>query len=994
MGMRRGRGDVPPAVRIEPANEWAWCGERRLELTPKAFAVLRYLVARAGRLITKDDLLTTVWRDAVVSDAALTSCIRDLRRALRDSSQTPRYIETVHRRGFRFIGPHAVSTAEPALHPAPAPTDLVGRDAELARLRDLFARGMTGRRQLIFVTGEPGIGKTALVEAFLAEIGGRETLAIGRGQCIEHYGAGEAYLPLLEALGRLGRAPRGERVVQALARYAPTWLTQLPALLADEELEAVQRRAQGATRDRMLREMVEALDALSVDEPLVLLLEDLHWSDASTIDLLARWAGRREPARLLVLGTYRPADIAAASHPLRTVKQQLQIHAHCEELPLAFLDEVAVSAYLARRFSRHGLPPELARVVHRMTGGNPLFVVNVVDDWIAQGQVSETDGTWALTVPVEDVAAAGSRTLGQMVDKQVERLAADEQAVLAVASVAGAEFSAGIVDAGGIDAHTAELVCETLARRGQFLRAAGVAEWPDGTVAGRYAFIHALYQQALYARVPMGERVALHRSTGERLERGYGARAGDIAGELAMHFEQGRDAERAVRYRRHAGEHALGQHAYREAADHAKRALTALADWPVSSHRTRQELALQVLLGAALTPTYGYAVPDVARAYARARELCVAAGDTALQFPVLIGLGRFYLVRGELDTARAIASELLTTAEAMADIAPRLAGHNAVGVVSFYSGDFAAALAHLEEGIALYDPNAHGPMRSPVFQLGQDPGVSCTTHAAMALWMLGYPERAATRSREAIALAHTLDHPFSVSYACHFAAGLHQWRRDRRAMQHVEDEARPLDAEHGFGLFETAGAIQRGWLSARDGHERDAVAQMREGIAHHRAIGAEVLVPAFLGLVAEVHVRLGQRDEGLAAVSEAFAAAQQTGQHYWEAELHRLRGALSLQAGVGGAPAHQAESCFRQALDLARRQQAKSLELRAATSLSRLWADQRRTDEARALLSDVYAWFTEGFDTPDLADARVLLEALGRSAGGRARRARPAPEGA
>jgi len=1005
-GMKPGRPGNLPAVRIETANEWAWCGEQRLPLMPRAFAVLRHLVEHAGRLITKDELLATVWRDAIVSDAALASCIRDLRRALADSSETPRYIETVHRRGFRFIGPvlaagdprpraGSESGASPLQTPSLAALGVVGRDAELAQLHAFLARTMNGRRQLVFVTGEPGIGKTALVEEFVSQIDRDQTLRIGRGQCVELYGAGEPYLPLLEALGRLGRAAGGEQVVQILKQHAPTWLTQLPALLADPDLEAVQRRAQGATRDRMLRELVEALEALSTEEPIVLLLEDLHWSDASTIDLLARLAGRREAARLLVLGTYRPADVAAGAHSLRPVKQELQMHGHCEEMPLAFLSAGAVSAYLSKRFPRHEFSSELAPVLHRMTGGNPLFVVNTVDDLIAQGQVREVDGTWGLSVPVKDLAAGEPETLWQLVDKQVERLAADERAMLAVASVAGAEFSAAVASADGIDAQDAELRCEALARRGQFLRAAGVAEWPDGTVAGRYAFIHALYQQVLYARVSIGERVGLHRRTGERLERGYGARAGEIAGELATHFEHGRDSERAARYRKQAADHALRGHAYREAADHAARALALLRALPESPERPMQELALHVLLGAALTAIQGYAAPEVARTYARARELCERVGDTTQLSPVLLGLGRFYLVRGEFQTARDIAAQLLTIADATRDSVPLLGAHNALGGVSFYAGEFEAALAHLERGIALYDPEAHSPNRSPAFRLGQDPGVSCTTHAAMTLWMLGYPARAAARMQEAFALARSLDHPFSVSYACHFAAGLHQWRRDRRAVREVEEEALALDTEHGFGLFLTAGVIQRGWLLAEDGREEEGLAQMRDGLARHRSIGAEVLVPAFLAMVAEVYEKLGRRAEGLSTVSEALAAGQQSGQHYWEAELHRLRGALTLRAE---GRTDDAEACFLQAIEVARRQKARSLELRAATSLSRLWAEQGKVRDARALLSGVYDWFTEGFDTLDLSDAKSLLQELERRAGGsrpgRTARSRPDAPGA
>jgi DNA-binding winged helix-turn-helix (wHTH) protein/predicted ATPase len=1003
--VRRDQPDRPSAIRIEAENEWAWCGERRLELAPRAFAVLRHLVQSPGRLITKEELLTTIWRDAIVSDAALSSCIRDLRKALVDSSGAPRYIQTVHRRGFRFIGPVAQPTlvVSPEGFPAPgieslpqstvgspAPprtiSTLVGREAELAHLHARLAAALNGQRQLVFVTGEAGIGKTALVEMFLAEVAEGNALRIGWGQCVEQYGAGEAYLPVLEALGRLGRAPGGEHLVQILKQHAPTWLEQLPGLLSDRDVETVQRRAQGATRERMLRELVEALDALALDAPLVLLLEDLHWSDSATIDLLRMLARRREASRLLVIGTYRPADVASANaHPLRWVKHELQLHGHCEELPLEFLSVTAVDQYLSRRFPGHGLPSELASVLHRNTDGNPLFLVNTIDYLIGQGQLQqEVDGRWRLSGPPEDIASHTPETLWQLVERQVEVLAADEQAILVAASVAGVEFSAAVTVAAGIDPQQGELRCESLARRGQFLRRVGSAEWPDGTVAGRYTFIHALYQQVLYGRVSIGERVGLHLRTADRLERAYAERAGEIASELAVHFEHGRDFERAARYRRQAGEHALHHHAYGEAADHATRALDSLRMLSDSRERTQQTLALQVTLGSALTATQGYAAPEVARTYARAWELCTQMGETLQLLPVLLGIGRFYTVRGEFKTARDVGTRLLTMAETTRDPALLLAAHNALGIVSLYSGEFETALDHLERGPEQNDSDERAPTLAPAYRL-VPPVVTCAIHAAWTLWILGYPDRAAARAREALALARSLDHPFGLSYACHLAAAVHHWRREHQTVQELEEEALALDTEHGFGLLLTVGVVQRGWLLAERGQSEKGLAQIQEGLAMHREIGAEVLVPAFMALVAEVHEKLGRPAEGLSALTEALTVAQQSGQHYWEAEVLRLTGVLTLQtkasprraAGPRGARvASDAESYFLRAIEVARRQRAKSFELRAATNLSRRWADKGNVREALVLLSGVYGWFTEGFDTADLREAKSLLEEL------------------
>ena len=974
--MSDGTGDRP-AVRLELENERAWCGERLLDLTPKAFATLRHFVEHPERLITKDDLLAAVWGDTVVSEAAISSCIRDLRRALADTSRTPRYIETVHRRGFRFIGPIGpprTPTARPK-DVGPSPT-MVGRDAELARLDALFERAAGGRRQLVFVTGEAGIGKTTLVEAFLVRLGAGDGLRVGRGQCVEQYGTGEAYLPVLEALTRLAREAHGDTVVSALRQYAPSWLAQLPAVLADEDLESVQRRVQGTTRERMLRELAEALDVISAEDPLVLVLEDLHWSDSATVDLLAMLARRRDPARIMILATYRSADVAVGSHALKPVKQELQAHGDCEELALDFLNEPSIADYLAERFPTASLAPDLPRLLHRNTSGNPLFLVNVIDHLVARGHVRRVDGRWELAVPIDDVASEVPDTLWQLIDAQIDRLTADEQAILAVGSVAGADFSAALAVADRIDPQVADACCAALARRGQFIRAMGASEWPDGTVAGRYGFIHALYRNVLYARVSIGHRVGLHLRIGARLEEAHGLHAADIAGELAMHFEEGRDFERAVRYRAQAADNALRQHAYREAASHATRALELLHALPESSERIQRELAILTILGAALVAK-SWSAPEVARTYARAHDLAGRTGLTPDLFPTLGGLFGYYVTRAELRVSRELAEQVSTLAASSSDSAITLGAHNARGMVSFYSGDFVAALADVEGGMAVYDPERHSPNWSPAFWGGQDSGVSCTVHAAWCLWLLGYPARGVETMRKALDWARAANHPLTLAYACHFAASFHEARRDVDAAKAFADEAILHSTEHGFELLASLGAVHRGWLLGDP-------SLIATGISAYRATGSGFGMPTYLGLLAETYEKHDRPDEGLAVVAEALAMSDATGANYWDAELERLRGALLLQRGTarpktrrdGTTAASDAESCFRRAIEIAQRQRAKSLEIRAATSLARLWQRAGKTGDARALLSKLYESFGEGFETTDLRDAKTLLDEL------------------
>ncbi len=396
--------------RLDGRNGLLWHGSRVIPLSPKATAVLGQLVRRAGHLVSKAALFQAVWPATAVSDGVLAVCIRELRRALGDAAQQPRYIETVHRRGYRFIAPitatptvvdasamrwHQPVTPE-APSPGPQPSVLstaafVGRETELARLTHTYARSRRGQRQVLFVTGDAGMGKTTLVDTWTTQLGRDEPLWIGREQCVEQYGVGEAYLPLLEALSQLGRGPAAATVLPQLRQYAPSWLAQLPGVMDAAERGALQAPGQGVTQSRMLRELAEGLEAQTAVQPLALVLEDLHWSDASTVEALALLARRREAARLPVLGTYRPVELVVRDHPLKAAKQELQLHGQCAEVPLGYLTQTEVQSYLAQRATDPAATAAVAEFVHRRTEGHPLFMVHVVDDLGHQGTLSKPD---------------------------------------------------------------------------------------------------------------------------------------------------------------------------------------------------------------------------------------------------------------------------------------------------------------------------------------------------------------------------------------------------------------------------------------------------------------------------------------------------------------------------------------------------------------------------------------------------------------------------
>src|SRR5215469_2176602 len=468
-----------------------------------------------------------------------------------------------------------------------AALSMVGRATELEQLNDWFEQARSGTRRVIFVSGEPGIGKTTLTRAFADSFASDRAVRIGRGQCVDQYGAGEPYLPILEALTRLCREPRGEKLVEILHRIAPAWLAQMPSLVNADDRARLHQLAQGTTQQRMLREMAEALEVIAAETPLVLHLEDLHWSDPSTLDLIATVARRSEPARLMILGTYRPVDMLTGKHPLRAMKEELGLHEHAIELRLPLLSEADVAAFLAERLSN--AKEKIASAVYARTEGNPLFMVNVIEYLVDQGSLAEAEKIEA------------PRNIRQMIERNLQRLSPDEQRILEAASVAGAEFSAAAIAAAlQQQASISVAGCTALARREQFVATQGIKTWPDGTVAANIRFHHSLYREALYDRVPPSHRVELHQRIAARTEQAYGKRTAEIAAELANHYRQANRPEEAVRVFELAAERAVGRRAYRETEQHYRDVLAMLLTQPESIERNGRELRLQLALGPVL----------------------------------------------------------------------------------------------------------------------------------------------------------------------------------------------------------------------------------------------------------------------------------------------------------------------------------------------------------------------------------------------------------
>jgi DNA-binding winged helix-turn-helix (wHTH) protein/tetratricopeptide (TPR) repeat protein len=567
---------------LDAGQECLWSDNVRLSLTRKAFAVLNCLVENAGRIVSKDELMEQVWPGTYVGEENLKVHIRELRALLGDRAAQPAFIQTHRDKGYCFIA----SVTEGPVNGAEKPPSqkLFGRAAESAKLQQLFRQTLNGSRQIVFITGEPGIGKTSLVETFLSQLPESVSLRVGIGQCIESYHEQEAFYPVLEALGRLLKDSTSLEFARLLAVQAPTWLVQFPGAAKTIAEEKLQWAIVGAGRERMLREICESLEAFTAETTLVLVLEDLHWSDRSTLDFVAAVARRREKARLMVLATYRPVEVILSNHPLRQLKSELCTHGQATHLALELLNTDATAEYLTSRSSA-SVAQLLTSEVQQKTDGNPLFLVALMEQLINQGIVVGDDGHWRLAGTAAQVRAIVPDSLSEAIQKQIEQSTEAEQEILTAASVVGSAFSAAVLAAGlGKDALQIEECCDSLARRHLLLRRAGVEETPDGQVSGLFQFVHALHRDALYHRSGRITRLNMHKGIGEAMETMWRGHEGDIAADLTRHFVESRDYERAVRYLRLQADNAKHRYAYPEAIVLLENAIQLATKLPQAQH--------------------------------------------------------------------------------------------------------------------------------------------------------------------------------------------------------------------------------------------------------------------------------------------------------------------------------------------------------------------------------------------------------------------------
>lgn len=916
-------------------------------LRPKTWSVLVYLAERPGALVSRDELLDAVWPGVAVTPDTLTKSISELRIALGDDTRQPRFIQTVHRRGFRFLAtPQSVAAAHA---PARGPHVTVGRAAELQRLAACLDAARRSERQIVFVVGPAGVGKTTLIETFLGSLAERSDTAVATGACLAQHGAREPYIPVLEAIERLARGAPAGRVAALLHGRAPSWLAQMPWLAGDTRI------AEAARPERMLREGVALLEGLADEMTVVLALEDLHWSDPSTVDLLARLGQRNEAARLLVLVSHRPAEVAVHEHPLGTVLRTLRGLRRCVELSLHELSRPAVTDYLQARFPGATVPTGLAEALYHHTDGHPLFLRAIVDHLVARGWILDTSPGWSFAALPSDPAFDVPDDARDMIALQIDSLAPADRRVLEAAGVAGGEVGVALL-AAALDRDEVEVEqsCDMLARGERFLRAASDATTP------RYAFVHELYRQAIYRDTPAARRRRLHRAVAAALEASLGARAAEHAAALAHHWEHGGDAERAIAHLRLAAARAHRRAAPREAGGHLEHALTLLPRLASAEARRRHELELRVALAPVDVERFGAASAELLDTCDRALALC-EAGDEALRFTLLYGQCHVHAMRGDGAGLTPATTALETLARQLGP-APRLLADSLLCRIATFQARFTEARDRAARVLAA----GAGGVSVPD-SLGADPVIAARNHFAVACWLQGALSEARAAARH-LALDAVTAAPFSRTSAGFFVCLIAYLEGDPHPILERGGGLVALAEEHGFAQWAPMIDALRGWAEGETGATRTSLATLLAARAAHAAMGMQTVGPLIDVLLAAAHGRAGDPDAGLACIDDGLRIADAGVDLMWLPELWRVRGNLELAAGRTA----EGDAALERAVEVARQQANRMLGLRAALALARRRTERGRTAAVSALVAAAMADIEPGADHADIHAARRL----------------------
>jgi len=937
---------------LDEANASLQRHGKSVALSPTPFNLLCELAREPGALLTKDALLDAVWGHQFVTESVLKTAVSDLRTVLGDSPRQPRVIETVSRRGYRFIAATMAVAGQPSGSAGSVPQrtpSFIGRAEAMARLQGAWGRARQGQRAVAWIAGEPGIGKTTVINHFVAGLG---EAVCAYGQCVEHYGSGEPYLPVLEAISELCR--KDPSLPSLLRSVAPTWLLQLPWLCDAEERDALRRELAGVGADRMLREMGELLDRYTEQRPLLLVTEDLHWSDRATIQLIDHVARRRGRSCLMWLASFRVAEVVASEHPLNPLRRELRMHRLCEEVVLDPFSEAEVAAYVGQRSPSLARDEAFVRAMHERTDGVPLFVSSVVTDVMDQ-----TDGDAGAEARLAAVAVP--ENLAAIIDHYITRLDGGQRDLLAAAAVCGVDFRADTVaSALGQDAATVAQACDELVRGHVWLVAPRARD--SGAAADfLYSFRHALFRQVLYDRTQIAVRVRLHRAVGTALEAERSLGVAVAASILAMHFEHGRQPLTALRHYADAAESALQHFSPATCMGFAERALGLLDQAPEGAERNALEISLATLQGMSAFQTVG--VGDQARnAFERAYALLVDAPGHPIRGRLLHGFGYVLSLRGEYARALEVAERADALGAGAKDPTLTLAACFLHGEAHHLKGQTRAARSWIDRGLAV--SQALDPGADEIF--AADPQVTLLGMLAIELVRCGSLTQGRAHMRQANIRAVELRQPMTRLVAAWHEALLEVRLGNASRVAVLADEMQVLVEEFSIEQGRTACRWFRGWAQARQGQPREGHRLIREAYEGSTRLGMRTGASEVLGYATEALLLAGDREAAQAQLQEALQVADELGERVYLPQLWLLEAALARAQGQRSAGA----ACTRLAIEEARAQESPWIELLALVDLGEHHALDAAERQALEALVDR---LPEAHDTPAVSKARLML---------------------
>jgi class 3 adenylate cyclase/predicted ATPase len=837
---------------------------------------------------------------------------------------------------------------------------LVGRESEVALLQERWERVKDGQGQVVLLSGEAGIGKSRLLQVMKDHLTGEaHTLLECRSS---PYYENTALYPITDMLKCIlmwqhDDTPRGrlDKLEQMLRQYrleleeaVPLFATLLSLSLPEGRYSPLNLSPQ-RQRQKTLETIVALLLQQAEQQPVLFILEDLHWTDPSTLELIDLLIDQTPTAALCIMMTCRP-----------TFQPTWGSHPYLAKMTLGRLSRSQIEQIAEWVADGKRLPDEVLHHIVEKSDGVPLYVEEITKAVLEFGVLKEVNGQYELTGSLSTLAIPA--TLQDSLRARLDLLVT-AKSVAQFAAVIGRQFSYALLQ-------TVSQLDETILQHELARLVKAEIVYQRGTPPqATYTFKHALIQDAAYQSLLKSTRQHYHLRIAEGLQELFAETAQTQPELLAYHYSEGSLYDLAIEYWFKAGEQARHRFANPEAVSHLKQGLDALNHLSDSPKRHQQELDLCISLGNTLIPLQGYAAPEVAEVYGRAQELCHQVGDTRQLFPTLYGLCIYNMVQANHQAAYKLGEELVHLAHPDRE-GELLVGYRMLGWALLLKADLYAAQGQFERLVALYDPQKHGSLK---FSYGQDHGVVGFCYGSWVLWLRGYPDQAQACCEEAIRLAQDLSHPLSLGYALGFVAIFQQMRRDVLMAQKLSDKAVKLCTDMDIPLWLAWGTFAQGWALAEQGDIKAGISRLRHGIGSALSFGAKIFQPHFQALLAEAYQKHGQTTAALHVLDESLIIAQERDEVYYLAEIHRLKGETLLRKNKQGA----SEDCFHQALDIARQQQARSWELRATTSLARLWQSQGKCQDAYDLLAPVYDWFTEGFDTADLKDANALIQGLG-----------------